>query len=401
MAQSVLGSLALGYRLLWGRHRTLMGVRLFVHADGTDGQHLLRTLGELRSAEWPAFILSLRSTQLLKDVLDHASNGSPLIEVPLAWTADAAVAQAVRGARERGAALMASGTPEQQSRVQGGGYARRAIELSAPDAALALRAARETGPRTGRATESPITPDSLVFGVASRALADHALDQQGAWAVEGWPVDDVLHRYRGQPLPPTRNGIMKVMRTLDGEPSLERIEAMFAREPTLAYRLLVYLNSAGLGLRGSISSLRHGFMMLGYRTLNTWLGSQLPHASDDLNLLPINAQMVMRAHLTSQLMDAGIEDDLRREAYLCGLFSELEAVQDEELRVSFARIPLPEMLVDALQNGAGPYAPALRVATALEGAEPAPLIEALSASELNREEINRALLRLLSTARSA
>ncbi|RYY65576.1 MAG: HDOD domain-containing protein, partial [Comamonadaceae bacterium] len=306
MAQSVLGSLTLGYRPLWGRQRTLAGVQLFVHEDseGVDGQHLLRLLSELRSAESPELLLSLRSRALLAGLLDHAAAGDPMIEVPLDWMDDARLRAGVHHARARGVRMVARGdatqpVPQDVARC----FERRMTLLSATDAGNALRAAlraRESaaiGRLAPRAEGSPVLPNSLVEGVASRALAEHALDQQGAWAIAGWPVEDSVHRHAGQPLPPGRRAIVQIMNTLDNEPSLEQIEQLLAEEPTLAYRLLLYLNSAGLGLRSGIASLRHGFMMLGYRSLGTWLAEQLPHATDDTALRPVNATMVLRGRL--------------------------------------------------------------------------------------------------------
>ncbi|RYZ07665.1 MAG: HDOD domain-containing protein, partial [Comamonadaceae bacterium] len=318
MAQSVLGSLTLGYRPLWGRQRTLAGVQLYVHEDseGVDGQHLLRMLSELRSAESPELLLSLRSRALLAGLLEHAGATDPLIEVPLDWMDDARLRAGVHHARSRGVRLVARGDaaqtpPEDVARC----FERRMTRLSALDAADALRAAlraRESaivGRLAPRAEGSPVLPNSVVEGVASRALADHALDQQGAWAIAGWPIEDTLHRHAGQPLPPGRRAIVQLMNVLDQEPSLDQIEQLLAEEPTLAYRLLLYLNSAGLGLRSGIASLRHGFMMLGYRSLAAWLAEQLPHATDDTGLRPVNATMVLRGYLMEHLMDAGIEDD--------------------------------------------------------------------------------------------
>ena len=185
------------------------------------------------------------------------------------------------------------------------------------------------------------------------------------------------------------------MNALDAEQSLDRIELAFAQEPALAYRLLIYLNSAGLGLRNGIASLRHGFMMLGFRTLNRWLAEQLPHASDDVALRPVNASMVLRSQLMHHLMDAGIEEDLRREIYLCGLFSQLDLVMDEPLRASLARIPLPDRIVMAVQGGSGPYAPTLQVACAMEGDDPDTVRSLRQTHEMEPEDVNRALLRTL------
>ncbi|MET0208337.1 MAG: HDOD domain-containing protein [Burkholderiaceae bacterium] len=406
MAQSVLGSVTLGYRPLWNRARLLGGVQLYVHEDdqGIDGQHLLRTLGELWSSESPELLLSVSSRAMLIDLLAHAGASDPLIEVPVRWLDEAHLRATLRAAKQRGARLMASGAPQREPDAEAAAwFERRLLTMSATDAAVALQASLESrravnaGRMVGRAAHSPVKPNALIDGVASRALAEHALDQQGAWAVADWPVEDVLHRHRGQPLPPMRRAIVQTMSTIDGEPSLDRIEHMFGQDPALAYRLLLYLNSAGLGIRAGVASLRHGFMMLGFRSLNTWLAEQLEHASDDASLRPVNAAMVLRGHLMEHLMDAGIEEDLRREVYLCGLFAQLDLVLDEPLHKGFSRIPLSDRIVSAVVSGTGPYAPSLLIARALEGDDPAPVRALRDEHEVGAEEVNRALLRMLAS----
>lgn len=60
-------------------------------------------------------------------------------------------------------------------------------------------------------------------------------------------------------------------------------------------------------------------MVMGHSKLRDWLLAQLPHANSDLNLNPIRANMVLRARIMERLADAGVEDDLRREVFLCGV----------------------------------------------------------------------------------
>ena len=424
MAKSVLGSLTLGYRPLWNRARTLAGVQLFVSEDEerTDGAHLLRALDETWSGESPPLLLSPQSRALLIDLLAHADASAPMIEVQLPWLLDHALREGVQQARSRGARLVASGTPQQPvgGAVAADGanvgdscvthesgasarpwFSRRAVRLAAADAAAALsgalqtRSAKAGGRASGRVEASPVPVDALISGVASRALADHALDQQGAWAVAGWPSEDVIYRYRGHPTPPTRQGIQRILRALGGEPSLDRVDHLFGQEPALAYHLLVHLNSAGLGISSGVASLRHGFMMLGFGKLAQWLAEQLPLASDDVDLSPVNATIVMRANLTGHLMDAGAEGELAREIYLCGVFSQLDLLLDEPLRASLMRIPLSQRLVAATLTQDGPYAPALGIACALESDNPQPVRDLRMAHEVSAEEINRALLRSL------
>lgn len=404
MTQSVLGSLTLGYQPLWNRARSLAALRLFVHEDaqGVDGQHLLRTLAELSSAESAPMVLAVRSRGLLADVLAHADAQGPLVEVPLAWLDSGAMQQALAGARQRGVRLLAAGSPQdvvppELARM----FERRSVQLSAVDAASALKASLELRKaaaegRVGqRSDTSPVRTGALVDGVASRQLAEHALDQQGAWAIAGWPVEDVLHPYAPQPMPISRRVLVQVMNALDNEESLERIDQLIGQEPVLAYRLLLHFNSVGIGLRSGVSTVRHGLMMLGFRKIAAWLAAQLPGASEDANLRPVNAAMVLRGHLMEHLMDAGVEDDLRREIYLCGLFSQLDLAMHEPLKNAFSRIPLSEWIVSATISHTGPYAASLQLADALESSDPRPLRQLRDALEVGAEEVNRALLRTL------
>lgn len=407
MAQSVLGSVALHYRTLWSRQRQLAGVQLFVEelSPGAEGGHLLRTLSELWAGESPALLLSAMHPRLMEELLANAGSQDPMIEVPSRWLVQDGLG-VVQAAHERGARLVASGSPS-ELRALGGmarSFNRLCVQLEPDDAALALRAsmqAREDAAR-GRfgstALASPVLPGSLVVGAAGRALVEHALDQQGAWAVAGWPAEDILHRFNGHPVPPTRRAILRVMSALDQEQSLDGIEHLLAQEATLAYRLLAYLNSAGLGLRNGIASLRHGVMMLGYRTLNSWLAEQLPTASEDRDLDPVNLGLSLRAALAAELMDAGVEDELRHEVFLTGMLSQIDTLQGQPLRALLARIPLPDRVPDALVRGTGPYAAVLRLAQAMEHDPAHPLIDPVQAAGLTLEESNRALLRVLSAA---
>lgn len=406
MSSSVLGSITLGYRPFWNRSRALAGLQLFVHEDRqrVDGKHLLRTLEETWSASAPLLMLSVQTPTLLTELVTHAERDGPLLEVPLDWLSSGLLRTAVSVARKRGVRMIGSSAPGRLLDAESQGwFERRMTMLSAADAATAmqavLRAKQDAVPgrvsMKGRIDGSPLQPDTLVEGVASRALAEHALDQQGAWAVAGWPIEDVLHGQAGEPMPPTRRGIVQVMNAIDDEQSLERIEQLVGQEPTLTYALLLYLNSPGLGLRSGVSSLRQGFMMIGYQKLSAWLSQQMPTASEDANLRPVNQSMVLRSHLMERIMDAGVEDDLRREIYLCGLFSQLDLVMNEPLRASFARIPLADRIVAATASLSGPYAPALQLATALESPHPASLRALRIKHDVDAEEINRALLRTL------
>ncbi|MDF1485811.1 HDOD domain-containing protein [Ramlibacter sp. H39-3-26] len=400
MVQSVLGSLTLGYRPIWNRARTLAGVELFVQGDtaAMEAPLLLRTLQELWDHDSPPLLLSLQSPDLLANWLDSAPADSPWIAVRDDWLIDPALVGKLRRARARGLHLVWHGDlahlPEPEL---AGCFEKSLLSMQPEETMAALQAAGAAKPSAQGAPQrpSPVIEGQIYEDLASRALVEHCLDQKNAWGVIGWPADDVLYAYRHQPPQPAHSAIVRLMKAIEAEQPVETFETLLGADPLLAYRFLLFTNSAALGLRAGVDSLRRGLMMVGYGTLRHWLGDQLPQASEDANLRPISVGMVLRGRLTEHLLEAGVEQDLRREVYLCGLFSQLGDLLCEPVGASLKRLPLSERIYDAIVLHAGPYAPSLEMACALESAN-APAIRKLCETHaLGADEVNRALLRML------
>ena len=391
MVQSVLGSLTLGYRALWGRSRALAGVQLYVaQADASaavDTPHLLRTLREMWGEHSPPLLLSPQSRQLLLDLLQYAQPGGPDIEVRGQWLAGSEIFSMVRAAHARGLRLVWRGDltdlPEQDvARC----FSHSLLSLQPEVALAALRAG---------AQRSPVLPGQMYEGIASRTVMAHCLDQRNALSLAGWPTEDVLYSLRHETPQPGHATIYKLMKAIDAEQSLEIFEDILAEDPLLAYRFMTYTNSAALGLRTGIDSLRRGLVMMGYGSIQRWLGDQLPHASTEPDLQPVYQSIVLRARVTERLLDAGVENELRREIYLCGLFSRLDLLLREPLSNILLRLPLSERIHDAAVLHTGPYAPSLQLACALESDDASAVRQLCEEHELRAEDVNRALLRAL------
>ena len=402
MVQSVLGSLTLGYRPLWSRSRKLAGIQLYIHHNATgfvDTGHLLRTLQELWTASSPPLLLSPQSHQLLLDMLESAPRGSPWIEVRGEWLADSTVYDRVKAAHQRGLKLVWRGDlahlPEADIAVC---FDNSLLSLGPEDAVAVLQAAERSGRPGAPALQRKIQPviaGQMYEDIASRALMEHCLDKNQAMALAGWPAEDVLYTLRHHPQQPSHAVIARLMRAIDQEQSLEAFEDILGQDPLLAYRFMIYTNSAALGLRTGIDSIRRGLVMMGYSSIQRWLSDQLPHSSTDPNMQPVREAMVIRARLTATLVDAGIEHDLRREVYLCGLFSQLDELLGEPISHVLRRIPLSDRIHDAIVLRTGPYAPCLLMACALETPDAGAIRQLGEEHEMETEDINRALLRVL------
>jgi len=209
-------------------------------------------------------------------------------------------------------------------------------------------------------------------------------------------MEDVLHALRHQPLQPAHEGVQRLLKAIDDEQSIDRFEQILGEDPLLAYRFMTYTNSAALGLRTGVDSLRRGLVMMGYGSLSRWLAEQLPHASTEPDLRPIRLAMVLRARLTEELLESGVGKDLRSEVYLSGLFSQLDELLREPLGSILRRLPLSERIFNATVLRTGAYAPSLELACALEGGDAGAIVQLCEVHELELEYVNRALLRVLS-----
>ncbi|MFN9473444.1 HDOD domain-containing protein [Acidovorax sp.] len=404
MVQSVLGSLILGYRPLWNRARKLAAIQLYVQNESpaavVDTGHLLRTLQELWSASSPPLLLSPQTHQVLADMLEHAPRGAPWIEVRGDWLQDSGIYALVKAAHQRGLKLVWRGDigklPEPAVAQC---FDNSLLSLTPADAVATLQANPRPGSpaaRTPPRAVSPILAGQMYENIPSRALMEHCLDKHNALALAGWPTEDVLYSVRHTPQQPSHAVIAKLQKAIDAEQSLETFEDIMGEDPLLAYRFMVYTNSAALGLRTGIDSLRRGLVMMGYGSINRWLSDQLPHSNTDPNMQPVRESMVLRARLMAQLLDAGIENELRREIYLCGLLSQIDDLLQEPLGTILHRIPLSERIYDATVLRTGPYAASLQMACALESGDASAIRHLCETQEMDLEEVNRGLLRVLS-----
>jgi hypothetical protein len=404
MVHTVLGDISIGYQLIWNASRHQCGIRLFIgmeEGQSVDAPHLMRSLTELWSEQSPLLILSTVSSPLLSDLLDLMPTPNIWIAVDQAHLQDPVMAQRVHQAHLRGVMLVWQGSPgERANTAMSHCFKRHMINLTAGEALAGLRVSlrkhNHNEPSQVSRTSSPVLADQIYESVASHLLAEHCLDEQGAWGVAGWPMEEVLLGYRHQRIQPSHRATVRLIEAIDDDMAMDHIEYILSHDPILFYRFMRYANSACLSLRTQFDTLRHAMMVLGVSLMRSWLLEQLPHASSDLNLQPVRSALVIRADLMAQLLDAGDGDDLRREIYQCGLLSQIDLLLGEPLVAALARLPLSDRVTSAILNQSGPYAPYLEIATALESPNTQATRRLCHAHELELETVNHALLRTLS-----
>ncbi|QHI97992.1 HDOD domain-containing protein [Xylophilus rhododendri] len=420
MTASVLDCISLSYQTLWGRQRSLVGIAVFVAPlpepplpGPIDAQELLEALGDRLPADGPPLFLVPQSQGLLLDLLavidPPAPPGAPgprfatrtlaaptLVVPDFLLQASSLAANGIRLARQRGLRLVWRGSadapPPPELRDN---FHRYWLDLPAPWAAAALKDATRKASVGQQIGPGRLPPGHIYGGIESRVLMEYCLDRCKALALAGWPAEDVVYSLRHQAMQPSHAVVMAALKALEGDRSAEVVQRTLSEDPLLVYRFLIYANSPALGLRAPIESIRHGMMMLGIDTIRSWLGQQVPFASRETALRPVNAQLVLRARLMENLLDAGIEEALRREVSLCGLFSGLDLLLNEPAGVLLPRIRLSRRVQDAVIQHDGPYGPSLAVTLALEKDDPLAVQALCATHEMEPGRVNRALLDVL------
>nr|WP_246867735.1 HDOD domain-containing protein [Rhizobacter sp. SG703] len=224
---------------------------------------------------------------------------------------------------------------------------------------------------------------------------------RGAAAVLGWPIDDAIQEAQAKGKSAVQidlQVIVELIQRVDAQDPIEKLENTLKRDPSLAFKLMRYINSPAFGLRVEISSFRHAIMMLGYQRLKRWLALLLATAGKDVNMKPVMFAAVRRGLLMEELVRSSGDEEMRNEMFICGVFSLLDRMFKQPFSDLMKTIPVPERVYQALVDGTGPYQPYFDLVQAVEHESLYDFRTAADTLMLSVSEINRAVLGALTSA---
>jgi EAL and modified HD-GYP domain-containing signal transduction protein len=393
---AILGQLALGYSPFIDRNRSVTATRLTVFPlrpdAALDVSQLLHEVGNVWPASGARVSLNVVSESLLQELLLAQPSANLMVEVPAFMAVDPTNVDALVALHANGSTLLLKGRPLKELPRQVLPCFKYSIIDLADD----------------RRVGDPNTPAGVTRTIGHvqsgvRTMADmETCFARGAEAVLGWPIDVAVTTTAarsGQVVAaPGMAAIVELIRQVDKEESIERLENTLKRDPALAFKLLRYINSPAFGLRVEISSFRHAIMMLGYKRLKRWLALLLATASKDVNLKPVMFAAVRRGLLMEELVRHSGDEEMRNEMFICGVFSLLDRMFQQPFAQLLDSIPVPERVRQALAENSGPYQPYIELVQAVEGEALYEFREAADKLMMSVSEINRAELRALMAA---
>jgi EAL and modified HD-GYP domain-containing signal transduction protein len=235
---------------------------------------------------------------------------------------------------------------------------------------------------------------------ARTSVEIEAAFQRGAVAVLGWPADDAPPRPSGRAtLHSDIKIVMELINEVEREAPISALEAVLRRDPTLAFRLMRYLNSPAFGLSVEINSFGHALMLLGYQRLKRWLSVLLASSAKGVNAKPVMYSAVRRGLLMEELCRDQADDEMRGEMFICGVFSLLDKLLQQPFSELLASVPVPERVQLALRGEGGPYLPYLDLVCAIEHESVLDIREQTERLLLSTTAVSRAVLTALRSAR--
>ncbi|TFW29304.1 EAL and HDOD domain-containing protein [Massilia horti] len=165
---------------------------------------------------------------------------------------------------------------------------------------------------------------------------------------------------------PAQQIILQLMRMVQNNEDVPKLEGVLKRDPALTYKLLRYINSASFGSGREIQSIRQAIAMLGYAPLYRWLTLLLATASTSGYSPVLMETAVVRGRLAELLGQKFLARGEGENLFVAGMFSLLDRLLGLPMQEVLDTIQLPEEVVRALLTREGMYGPYLALAEACE-----------------------------------
>ncbi|HKJ84232.1 MAG TPA: HDOD domain-containing protein, partial [Mariprofundaceae bacterium] len=175
---------------------------------------------------------------------------------------------------------------------------------------------------------------------------------------------------------------MQAMQQIMTTESVKDIEDVLARDLSLSYELLKYINSVGFSLRVKVKSISHALNLLGMHNVRTWLSIVVLSKSTAGTKMPeLMKQALLRGRFLELLAESGQDAGRKSDYFVLGMFSLLDALLDTPMERIIEELFLPDFVSTGLTDSDSGPGRLLKLVQAVEQGEWGSLPELRGASE--------------------
>ena len=332
------------------------------------------------------FLISLRAESLRLEQLDRLAASHPILQLAAPEEAShdwpAALLARARTQIDLGARLACSPdqltSPLADYRTASDMIVIAADRLAPPDLLATVRQLRQSHPGT------PL----LAAGVDSIELFDACRQMHFDFYQGGY----LTARREGgdEKLSSQRIVVSQLIGHLRRKDTdYDRLVSIARQDIALTFRLLRYINSAAMGLRTKIGSLKQAMVYIGreglYRWLTLLLFSSGKSAPGDEALRETS---LGRARMCELLAQRRMSQAACEQAFVTGLLSLVDVLFRQPMEKALDQLDLPTEIHEALARQEGPYGPLLALTLACEQGDTEKVERLAAPFGLDREQAN-------------
>ncbi|MCR4298328.1 MAG: HDOD domain-containing protein [Gallionella sp.] len=161
--------------------------------------------------------------------------------------------------------------------------------------------------------------------------------------------------------------VFGVLNMIRADAALDAIADCLRTEPILAFKLLRYINSPGIGLLRKIDDIQQALLVLGRERFYRWLSLLLfDFKQPGYRERVLNEQALIRARFMEMLAGCGHVHASADHLFITGLFSLLDVMMGQPLTEVIKQVSLPEAVTSALKGEPGAIHDAMSLVIAAE-----------------------------------
>ena len=176
--------------------------------------------------------------------------------------------------------------------------------------------------------------------------------------------------------------------------SIEAVELLLKKDAELGVGLLRIINSAAMGARQKVTSLRQAVQLMGYQKLSRWAAMLMASASHGSTSL-LGASSVVRGRMMELLAQHDLSDEQAGTAFLVGLLSQMDNMIGSPMSVVLEGLDLDPEVRSALLNRDGRLGTMLDLVVACEAQDDQAYTQAFVRLGYTNHQVNMAHLEAL------
>lgn len=176
--------------------------------------------------------------------------------------------------------------------------------------------------------------------------------------------------------------------------SIDAVELLLKKDAELGVGLLRIINSAAIGARQKVTSLRQAVQLMGYQKLSRWAAMLMASASHGSTSL-LGASSVVRGRMMELLAQHDLSDEQAGTAFLVGLLSQMDNMIGSPMSVVLEGLDLDPEVRSALLNRDGRLGTMLDLVVACEAQDDQAYTQAFVRLGYTNHQVNMAHLEAL------